>query len=215
MLEHSMPQARCRLLKSLHTRCTVTPACRRREVSRFQKRQPTAQGPTSPDMLVGKVVRRRRRRCCQRGRKPADSAHRFSGQRQWQPPSSTAQPPPRGIQAESRSPPGVFQLSGLAAPSHTAASHAAAHQAFAHIPSPVSVLSRHALRGAALAPHAAEAQSGRTGLHSAEVSVHVSQDSHGKCLLRPQMAVAGALLFITARSRSRRCLHEGRKSSAL
>ena len=36
----------------------------------------------------------------QRGRKPVASARRLPGQRQRQTPSSAAQPPPRGIQAE-------------------------------------------------------------------------------------------------------------------
>ncbi len=49
------------------------------------------------------------------GRKRAASARRLPGQRQRQTGSSAAQPPPRGIQAESGCPPGVFRLSGPAA----------------------------------------------------------------------------------------------------
>ena len=43
--------------------------------------------------------------CFQRGRKLTASAHRLPGQRQRQTRSSAAQPPPRGIQAESGFPP--------------------------------------------------------------------------------------------------------------
>ena len=43
------------------------------------------------------------------------SAHRLPGQQQIQNRSSAAQPPPRGIQAESSFPHGVFQLLGSAA----------------------------------------------------------------------------------------------------
>ena len=56
------------------------------------------------------AVRRRRRRCCQCGRKPAASARRLQGQSQRQIRSSAAQPPPRGIQAESGFPPDVPAL---------------------------------------------------------------------------------------------------------
>ena len=57
----------------------------------------------------------RRQRCCKCRRKPAASARRLPRQRPRQTRPSAAQPPPRGIQAESGFPPGVVQLSGPAA----------------------------------------------------------------------------------------------------
>jgi hypothetical protein len=84
------------------------------------------------------------RAAVRRGRKPVASARRLPGQRQRQTGSSAAQPPPRGIQAESGCPPGVFRLSGPAAHSaqpHSVAtpSHPAGHQTMA----PIQTLRHH------------------------------------------------------------------------
>ncbi len=90
----------------------------------------------------------RRQRCCKCRRKPAASARRLPRQRPRQTRPSAAQPPPRGIQAESGFPPGVFQLSG---PAHSAQarsvatpSHPAAHQGMAPVQGPPPALRGHA-----------------------------------------------------------------------
>jgi hypothetical protein len=89
----------------------------------------------------------RRQRCCKCRRKPAASARRLPRQQPPQTRPSAAQPPPRGIQAESGIPPGVFQLSGPAhsAQAHSVAtpSHPAAHQAMAPVQGPPPALRGH------------------------------------------------------------------------
>jgi hypothetical protein len=88
----------------------------------------------------------RRQHCCKCRHKPAASTSRLPRQLPRQTCPSSAQPPPRRIQAESGFPPGVLQLSGPAAHSsaqtHSVATppHAVAHQALAPIQGLASAL---------------------------------------------------------------------------